>query len=581
MACRVAPALVSRTFCGAFHSAAPAAGLQLLHACAGARAPGCGTASCRRRLTTVLPTGNIAIPDPLKQNAVPSLTAEESLQNAESRVRADLDELASLRRHAVEATSAGVSEDLQKMRRALQSAQPEERLLAARQCRGLLASAESEGAPVEVIQDIISAGIVPILVRALGDASSAELQFEAAWSLTNIASGNTSQTQAVVKSGALPEFIRLLRDSDSRELRDQAIWALGNVAGDSALFRDQVLAHGGLQPVLDAALPDFAEGAWGGGVFDEYRRNAAWALANLCRGKPAPHFSFAAQALPALSRLILVEDVGIATDACWAVAYLSDGPEAYVSAVVEAGLCRSLVELAMHPQQDNTARRMLQAPALRALGNIVAGSDEQADAALHSGLLRVLAKVLDPAELCDTSMVRDACWTLSNLTAGTQEQIHEVVIHHDFVPRVLALLSGEAGGGGSGETAVAVCPSIRKEAAWVLSNAAAGGTAEHVAHLIECGCIEPLLNMLGDPTSDSEVPAIALRAIEHMISSGERARRERGLAANPHAARVERAAGGPQALRALLWRQQQSAAADTSEEARRWATEILRYFPEA
>jgi importin subunit alpha-2 len=51
--------------------------------------------------------------------------------------------------------------------------------------------------------------------------------------------------------------------------------------------------------------------------------------------------------LPTLARLIWLNDNDVLTDSLWALSYIADGPNERIQVVIEAGVCRRLVELLM------------------------------------------------------------------------------------------------------------------------------------------------------------------------------------------------------------------------------------------
>merc|ERR1719473_2242544 len=82
---------------------------------------------------------------------------------------------------------------------------------------------------------------------------------------------------------------------------------------------------------------------------------------------------------------------------------------------------------------------------------------------------------------------------------------------------------------------------VQKEAAWVLGNIATHGAETEIRHLVECDCIKPIVDALGN--FDSDTSQVLLNTIEKIVKVGEDLQQDGALPTNPYATMLQQASG--------------------------------------
>ncbi|XP_010442391.1 PREDICTED: importin subunit alpha-1-like [Camelina sativa] len=355
------------------------------------------------------------------------------------------------------------------------------------------------------IDKIIESGVAPRFVEFLKKEDNIELQMDAATVLRIISEENT---KVLIDHGAIQIFVHLLASAAAAAtdslllllLRMEATTALGNVACASVESRDYVLRCGALSPLL-AQLHENAD-MW-------MLRTAASTLSAICSVHPRPPFRQMEPALYALQRVLHRNDEQFLSAACWTLYFLSHGPKEYIQSFIDAGLVPRLVQLL-----GNNSPSVID----RALGTIMyltTGDNQQTKVVIECGVLPLLADLLtqDYAIRCQ-NIKRDACWAISNITAGTEEEI-QLVIDANLIPKLVNLAQN------------AEFDIIKEKAVRAISHAALGGSNDQIRYLVEQGCIKPLCDLLVCP--EPEVIFKCLYGLENILMAGEAERNIGGV----------------------------------------------------
>ena len=383
---------------------------------------------------------------------------------------------------------------------------------------------------------VLSSELVPRFVDILtlkglsaaeagADGESTRLQYQTSWFLSNIASGNHSQTQEIINGGAVEAFLQLLHKPETPlNVAGQIIWAFGNIAGDSVADRDILLKQGAVAAIVQASTIE--------GFYSSDRdqlRNCAWACANLCRGKPAPKINLVCDIVPVLKSMLAVNDDETVADAAYGLSYLCTGADSSISRVLSYNVVPRLAELFRWcvEQEAGTSNELVTklgakmktergmdhvlVPVLRTIGNIVSAEDaDLVDKVLEHGVIKSLMTLGFTLNDKKTSIRKEACWTLSNITAGSRSQIDLAIKTGVFGAEMKSLL----------ETTEGKAFVLQKETCYIVENLTTAGSIDQIRQVYDLNIVPSicqLLDMEKHPeitkSSAHEVVSIALKSI--------------------------------------------------------------------
>ncbi|KAK1587575.1 hypothetical protein Q3G72_014330 [Acer saccharum] len=202
---------------------------------------------------------------------------------------------------------------LPKMEAGIISADHNEQLWAITQFRMLLSA---ECSPP--IEEVIQSGVVPCFVYFLRSDDSPRLQFEAAWVLTNIASGTIENIRVLLAHNAVSKLTKLLV-SPSDDVCEQAMWALINIANGT---NDEI------QAVIDAGVcPRLVEFLTHPSPFpSSIMKEACWTISNITAGnKEQIHAVIEAKIIGPLVHLLQNAEFDVKKEAAWAISNATYG----------------------------------------------------------------------------------------------------------------------------------------------------------------------------------------------------------------------------------------------------------------
>jgi hypothetical protein len=209
---------------------------------------------------------------------------------------------------------------------------------------------------------------------------------------------------------------------DEPSIQEKAFWGLGNISGEGPEYGRMIFLH----PKFDLQL-----------YFDTIEtcknisavRNAAWSLSHLCKREAHPPDTLVETVLPKLCEyLISISDETTLVDIVWSLSFLTDPPNDELRASV--GLVPAYVSQII--LLLTRADKKFIASATRLIGNLAAAPNEVVAVLLDNNVLPAMYTMLHREDLSGI-VQKELCWAMSNLAAGTVDQVEKLFHYPDMM----------------------------------------------------------------------------------------------------------------------------------------------------
>lgn len=429
---------------------------------------------------------------------------------------------------------------------ALLAAQPDEAALCAavQAIRRLLSIPNP---PLDELLQYAGGGeIIPRLVEILKSKHDARvLQFESAWTLTNIASGLTEHCSLLRAHGTVLTLIGIINAASAQgaqtqelgaaaaastvpdpDLVEQCVWALGNISGDGVEARDECLEGGAMASLAALWSRTTSHGKVASAVnyFGTLESGSApmashppaaykpslintltWTVSNLCRAHSQNMAALHAvrPALPLLSEMLAraaCSDFGDAdvegvVNACWSLNHMALFGSKGILEVLQVPDMAASIVACMRSGNASIAKVVI-----KVVGNIISGENAQAQQLIDLDIIPLMW-----AAFRREGRIKqyEIAWAFSNIAAGTPEQIQRLIESDGgtIVPHFLSAASSTTDA------------PLRKELLYTVANL----SNTHIAYLVSLDAVPVLCRMLQTCEAEPEVIDIIAETLNNLL----------------------------------------------------------------